>query len=554
MSAGAVATTLTLADGDVTGFEQKELNAPVASDFFPGGNIATPLLAASIGTQRQNVAFVPTATVVKSFEGISQYDVASYSRNFIPPDTMGAVGKTQFVEFVNGGFAVFGKNGTVQVGKSDVSFWAAAGQTGTKGDSRVLYNKAADRWIALSFGASTSDIQSAVSNTSDAAGTWQSTKFTGFAGGTADYPTLAMDNNAVYIGTNNFSAAGSFKGTTLNIIPLASLINATAPTTTGLASSTTAYTGYAGLGTPDGGYAIQGVNSTAATTTGHIESASLFYTNLLRYDVTNVGTPGQTIVNATYLDNAVFDSNKAARQPNAVADAPTAGSTFTNNNRVIDTSDDRVGSSIYENNGKIYSVRTLTPTSGSFTVVRYDVVDAATNTLLDEGEIGDASHDYFQGSLSVNANGQVVIAYNRSGSGADGKISFLARIFSTDPSGHLTQRGAESLLKVSTVDDYHNGSVNNFVAAGRQRWGDYSQVTVDPTNSQQFWVIGQFAKEYNDGVDHPGGTGGSRWGTWISAIDAGTQVPEPATWAMMLVGFGLVGAAVRRRPNGFASA
>ena len=48
---------------------------------------------------------------------------------------------------------------------------------------------------------------------------------------------------------------------------------------------------------------------------------------------------------------------------------------------------------------------------------------------------------------------------------------------------------------------------------------------------------------------HPGGTGGSRWGTYIAAIDwtKGTAVPEPASWALMLSGFGLAGAALRRR-------
>ena len=33
----------------------------------------------------------------------------------------------------------------------------------------------------------------------------------------------------------------------------------------------------------------------------------------------------------------------------------------------------------------------------------------------------------------------------------------------------------------------------------------------------------------------------------VRAIDSGSAVPEPATWAMMIAGFGLVGAAMRRR-------
>jgi hypothetical protein len=71
---------------------------------------------------------------------------------------------------------------------------------------------------------------------------------------------------------------------------------------------------------------------------------------------------------------------------------------------------------------------------------------------------------------------------------------------------------------------------------------------VDPTDPHKFWLIGEFAREYNTPEDgHPGGTGGSRWSTWIAGIDAASPaVPEPATWAMMIAGFGMVGFAMRR--------
>ena len=95
------------------------------------------------------------------FEGISQYDLATVKRpNFIPPDTMGAVGRSQYFETSNGAYAVFDKYTGAKLSLvSDTAFWAAAGQTGANGDSRVMYNAAASRWIAISFGASVSDIQ-----------------------------------------------------------------------------------------------------------------------------------------------------------------------------------------------------------------------------------------------------------------------------------------------------------------------------------------------------------------------------------------------------------
>lgn len=39
----------------------------------------------------------------------------------------------------------------------------------------------------------------------------------------------------------------------------------------------------------------------------------------------------------------------------------------------------------------------------------------------------------------------------------------------------------------------------------------------------------------------------SRSGVFLSDVDVQTGVPEPASWAMMIAGFGLVGSAARRR-------
>jgi hypothetical protein len=449
------------------------------------------------------------------------------------------------METTNGVYAVYDKaTGANTYMQSDVTFWGSVGQSGTNGDSRVLYNAQYNKWIVVAFGANTKDLQIAVSDTSNALGTWKSTKFEGYAGfgfgATADYPTLAMDNNAVYIGTNNFAPAttggvNSFRGTTLNVIPLSSLFNNTAPTTTGNAQFVTPFVSGSPANDFTRGFAIQGVNSNDASTTGNIVAVSLNDFAISRYDVLNAGTAGA--VRTAGIDiGSTYTFNSPGRQPSAL------------NPRVIDTLDDRVSSSVYEVDGRIYAVHTVTPVGTDYTVVRYYVIDSATNAILDEGQIGQTGYDYYQGSIAVNRLGQVVIGYNRSGSSAaDGKIRFYAESFKTSAAGELVSTGDPILLKESISGDYHNGSVDGLTAAGRQRWGDYAQVTLDPESSHGFWLIGQFAREPNNAANgHPGGTGGTRWGTWIAALDVG-GVPEPQSWAMLIAGFGLVGTTMRRR-------
>ena len=527
--------------------------AQVAKDYFieDEGDITEIPGDLSFDTNGKSAPVSGAGQFVLGFEGVSQYDGAAFGRNFIPPDTQGAVGQSQYLEVSNGSYAVFDKyTGSRLSLVSDVAFWAAAGRVGANGDSRVMYNATAGRWIVASFGASVSDIQIAVSDTDNALGTWKSTIFTGYAGlgfgGTADYPTLALDKNAVYIGTNNFApatagGANSFRGTTLNVIPLDSLFNAVTPTTTGIKQFVTPYTGAGG--DVDRGFAVQGVNSNSAGTTGKAVAASLFIEDSIGYNInglTSTSALGATEGPVKFFGESGFTSPVPARQPSVAVAA---------NRAIIDASDERISSSVYEVNGRIYMLHTEVPLGGGNDVVHYTVLNSSTYAILDEGNIGQAGYDFYQGSIAVNALGEVVIGYNRSGlNPVDGKIRFYAQSFTTDGTGHLVSQSGPILLKESLTDDYHNGSLFGQASVGRQRWGDYSQVSVDPTDPHGFYLIGEFAREYNlPEFGHPGGTGGSRWGTFIARISTAPAVPEPATWGMMIAGFGIIGASMRRR-------
>jgi hypothetical protein len=491
-----------------------------------------------------------------SFEGISQYDSASLGRDVIPPDTNGAVGRSQYVELTKGAYAVFDKTtGSRQLLQSDVSFWTAAGQTGTSGDPRVMYNAAANRWIVTSFAANAKDVQIAISDTDNALGTWKSTKFEGypglgFGGANADFPTLALDRNAVYIGTNNFATnslgVNGFQGTTLNVIPIDSLFSATAPTTTNSIQFTTPFDALSATN-GDLGFAQQGVNSKSTGSTGKVLSASIYASDNLGFKVNGLSTTsatGAVLTTPVLAGLAALTTAGAASQPSVAIPA---------NQRIIDAGDRRIGSSVYEVGGRIYAVNTVDSIADGRDEarIRYSVLDANTLALLAQGDIGEAGYDYYYGSIGVNEAGKVVIGYNRSGLDvATGNISFLARTFDTGADGSLIQTGSELLLKTSLTDDYHNVSAFGEVFSGRQRWGDYSSVSLDPDDPNKFYAIGQFAREYDlPEFGQPGGTGASRWGTWIAAIDVSTpatSVPEPLSVVGTLLG-GSAAVRLRRR-------
>ena len=126
----------------------------------------------------------------------------------VPPDTNGAVGKTQYVEMVNDALQVFDKRtGTSFLGPISIeSVWLGFGGTcriGGDGDPVVVYDRLADRWIISQFAhpLGVKDDQDeciAVSQTDDATGAWYRYDFH-LTFRAQDYPKLGVWPDGYYM-------------------------------------------------------------------------------------------------------------------------------------------------------------------------------------------------------------------------------------------------------------------------------------------------------------------------------------------------------------------
>jgi uncharacterized repeat protein (TIGR01451 family) len=135
-----------------------------------------------------------------------------------PPDTNGEVGATQYVQIVNRGYQVFNKTtGASVLGPVDIAtIWN--GFTGVcevdgNGDPVVLYDQLANRWVVSQFAGfndngTVTDECVAVSTTSDATGSYNRYAFH-LGSNFFDYPKLGVWPDAYYMSMNVFNAAGT---------------------------------------------------------------------------------------------------------------------------------------------------------------------------------------------------------------------------------------------------------------------------------------------------------------------------------------------------------
>ena len=172
-----------------------------------------PVIQSSFWQRMINMPAVPAPLL--TWNGIPYPGVGC---NCAPPDTDGEVGKSQYVQMVNEGFQVFDKvTGTSVFGPVAItSVWSGFGgacQNGGSGDPIVVYDQLSDRWIISQFavpsGASVpQDECIAVSQTGDATGAWYRYDFH-LTSNFLDYPKLGVWPDGYYMSANVFNTSGT---------------------------------------------------------------------------------------------------------------------------------------------------------------------------------------------------------------------------------------------------------------------------------------------------------------------------------------------------------
>ena len=470
------------------GIQQKREKPLRLIPVAPGQEQPDPVVQTNAGP------YVSTTTPI-GYAGVGNGDYG-FTPNAAPPDTNLAVGATQVVQWVNESFAVFDKStgGLLKGPVAGNTLFAALGggcATNNDGDIIAQYDKIAARWVLTQFSVSTTPYLQcvAVSTTGDATGSYNLYAFS-YGTGFNDYPKLAVWPDAYYVTFNIFTDGRTFAGAKLCAYDRSKMLTGGAATQQCFQLSTS----YGGVLPAD----LDGVAN--LPTTGAPEPFVNFGSNSLnvwRFRV-NWTTPSSTTLSGP-INVPVAAFTPACGGGTCIPQPGTSNQ--------LDSLADRV---MYR---FAYRAKTLASASESAVLnhtvkvsgsKRHEVdgirwyqlgnLTSGTPTVIQQGTFSPDSNSRWMGSIAADKAGNLALGYSESSSTLYPSIYYTGRLAS-DPTGTLQSEGRLKVGSGSQTGTLH-------------RWGDYSSMTVDPSNDCTFFYTTEYLKA----------TGSFNWSTWISSF------------------------------------
>lgn len=443
-----------------------------------------------------------------SFDGISEASQSAVSgEGVVPPDTNGDVGPSDYVQAVNLAFEVFSKTGTSLAGPvAFASLWASTGSTcgasANLTDPVVLYDRADNRWI-LSIAEATAPYYEclAVSQTGDPTGAYYLYEVSISSSYLGDYPKLGIWLGGLYLSVNLYSsssyiAPGLFAFDLADLVAGSTSVAEVALTTASAAPSVTDATGTSSLTSSD--FTLLPANQTGATPPPNGASeyfAELSPSNDASLDFFamavdfSASPPTGSLTSPQNVPVAPYNPSFGRCSRNSTGCVPQPSTT-----QKLDPISDRLMFRLEYRNvagrellvvDHTVNVATTGGLAGSrwyeLQIVRTGNPEPSSVQLVQEGtylEPNDTTNAWMA-SVNLDRAGDIAMGYSVSDATSTYPGIRYAGRLSTDPIDTLSQ--TEQVLQVG-----------NGAQTGTYRWGDYSSMSVDPTDDCTFWYTQEY--------------------------------------------------------------
>lgn len=413
-----------------------------------------------------------SATAGLNFDGVG---LPGYSPTGAPPDTNGAAGATQYVQWVNTSFGVYNKTTGALVygpaaGNTLWSGFAGRCSTDNSGDPIVMYDQLANRWVMMQFAVSASPYMQcvAVSQTSDATGAWNRYSYS-FGTGFNDYPKGGVWPDAYYVTYNMFANGATFSGAQVCAMDRASML-----------SGATATQQCVQLSTTYGGLLPAYLDGTTAPPAGAPNYVMAFNDTsfnslwLWKFHVDWAVPANSSLTGPTSIPVTAF--TPACSGATCI---PQTGTT-----QQLDSLADRMMYRLaYRNFGDHEALVTNhSVTSGGVSGVRwYEIRNpGGTPTVFQQSTFQPDTAYRWMGSIAMDKSGNMLMGYSASSSTLRPAVRTTGRL-ATD---------AVNTMQAETSIIEGTGSQT----ATLSRWGDYSSMMLDPTDDCTFWFTTEYIK------------------------------------------------------------
>ena len=438
-------------------------------------------------------------TTGADFEGLSNVN------GVLPPDTVGDIGPNHYVQMVNLSFAIFNRSGVLQNPVSDINtLWQGFGgpcENTNDGDPIVLYDEHADRWLMSQFalprfprGPFYECI--AISQTPDPLGPWHRYEFEISKNKLNDYPKFGVWSDGYYMAVNQFSCKPRFcswEGQGVVAFERDAMLAGGAarmvyfdlesvdPNLGGMLPAD-----LDGQVPPDG----------APNPFAQVDDNAWGYSAQDQLQIWNFhvdwSNPSQsTFIFDRALSTASFDADLCGYSRNCI---PQPGGTN------VDAISDRLMYRLqYRNFGshETLVVNHTVDAGDDHAGIRWYEVrkNGGDWGIYQQSTYAPAGDHRWMGSIAMNGAGDIALGYSVSSKDTSPSIRFTGRL-DGEALGSMTQ-GEGQIIAGSGHQTHSSG-----------RWGDYSMMSVDPTDDCTFW----YTQEYYSSV------GNAPWKTRIGSF------------------------------------
>ena len=393
-----------------------------------------------------------------------------------PSDANGSVNADYYVQAVNATFSIYDKSGTLKAGPIALNtlFTGLPGSTYNDGDPIVLYDDQAGRWLITEMSSSGPNdyLMMAVSQTADPLGAWYSYSFD--VDDWPDYPKYGIWRNGYYIGIDKLGNNTEDQEDVF-AVERSKMLNGQPARMVGFINPDRPNTNYTIAAPVDNEGAFAPVNTPALFVAINDAQWNAIKDQLWLYEMdvdwNNLSNSTFGLVNA--LDVASFTPSPDPEQP--------GGSTLDGLGSYI------MNKPVYRNftsHQELVCCHAVEGSSGLNAGMRwYELRKTEGDWVIrQQGTYSPDNDSRWTGSITMNSNHRIAMGYSVSGSSTYPGIRYAAQ----SPSAYAAANGSFDIAE----EVIYNGS---HLQGPESRWGDYSNISIDPSNDTMFWYTNQYA-------------------------------------------------------------